>query len=88
VWADNNTRDWDAEGDDQDSMIDVGNALLRLDSSSSTRMSLVSMGLFGAVSLIALIISSQFEGNVAAGVFVFLFTTIPLVLLIVYALQE
>jgi len=51
-------------------------------------MSLVSMGLFGAVSLIALVTPSQFEGNVAAGVFVFLFTTIPLVLLIVYALQE
>ncbi|WP_152422391.1 DUF6498-containing protein [Halorubrum californiense] len=86
--ADNNTRDWNAESDNQDSMIDVGTALLRLDSSSSTRMSLVSMGLFGAVSLIALIISAQFEGSVAAGVFVFLFTTIPLALLIIYAIKK
>ncbi|WP_152420865.1 DUF6498-containing protein [Halorubrum coriense] len=86
--ADSNIRDWNAESDDRDSMIDVGTALLRLDSSSSTRMSLVSMGLFGAVSLIAIIISAQFEGSVAAGVFVFLFTTIPLVLLTVYSIKK
>lgn len=86
--ADNGTRDWNAESDGQDSMIDVGIGLLRLNTSVSTQMSLVSMGLFGAVSLIALVIAAQFEGSVAAGVFVFLFTTIPLVLLIIYAIQK
>ncbi|MEZ3165103.1 DUF6498-containing protein [Halorubrum sp. RMP-47] len=86
--VDNTTRDWNATSDDQDSMVDVGTALLRLDTASSTRMSLLSMGLFGAVSLIAIIVSAQFEGSVAAGVFVFLFTTIPFALLIAYAIKK
>lgn len=79
---------WELETTDSDSLITVGTALLRLDDSSSTQMSLVSIGLFGVVSLITLVISAQFQEGVAAGVFVFLFVTIPLVLLVIYALQQ
>lgn len=79
---------WDLETTDSDSLITVGTALLRLDDSSSTQISLVSIGLFGVVSLITLVISAQFQGGVAADVFVFLFVTIPLVLLVIYALQQ
>ena len=51
-------------------------------------MSLTSVALFGVVSLIALVIATQFEGGVAAGVFVFLFTAIPLVGLVIYHVKQ
>ncbi|SNR78396.1 hypothetical protein SAMN06266787_1299 [Halorubrum ezzemoulense] len=68
-------------------MVEVSIELLRLDS-TAPRMSLVSMTLFGVVSLIALVIAAQFEGGAAAGVFVFLFTVIPLVGLIIYQISN
>lgn len=77
---------WNSKADEPNTMIEVSSELLRLDG-TAPRMSLVSMALFGVVSLIALVIASQFEGGAAAGVFVFLFTTIPVVGLVVYYLQ-
>jgi uncharacterized membrane protein len=68
-------------------MVETSIELLRLDG-TAPRMSLASMVLFGVVSLIALVIAAQFEGGVVAGVFVFLFTTIPLVGLIVYYIKQ
>jgi hypothetical protein len=61
--------------------------LLRLDG-TAPRMSLASMALLGVISLIALVIATQFEGGVAAGIFVLLFTTIPLVGLIIYQIKQ
>lgn len=68
-------------------MVEVSIESLRLDG-TAPRMSLVSMALFGVVSLIALVIAAQFEGGVAAGGFVFLFTTIPLVGLTIYHIKQ
>ncbi|OYR62402.1 hypothetical protein DJ79_10025 [Halorubrum ezzemoulense] len=78
---------WNANTDEPDTMVEVSIELLRLDS-TAPRMSLVSMTLFGVVSLIALVIAAQFEGGAAAGVFVFLFTVIPLVGLIIYQISN
>jgi hypothetical protein len=68
-------------------MMEVSIELLRLDG-TAPRMSFASMALFGVVSLIALVIAARFEGGVAAGVFVFLFTAIPLVGLIIYQIKS
>ena len=86
--VDNDVRDsWRPKADGPDSMIDASIELLQSDGTAPA-MSLASMALFGVVSLIALVIASQFEGGAAAGVFVFLFTTIPLVGLVAYYLQQ
>jgi hypothetical protein len=68
-------------------MLEVSIKLLRLDG-TAPRMSLASMALLGVISLIALVIATQFEGGVAAGIFVLLFTTIPLVGLIIYQIKQ
>lgn len=86
--ADNDARDkWTAESNEPDTMMEVSIELLRSDGTAPP-MSLASIALFGVVSLIALVIASQFEGGAAAGVFVFLFTTIPIVGLVIYHLQQ
>ncbi|MDB9250803.1 DUF6498-containing protein [Halorubrum ezzemoulense] len=86
--ADNDAgANWNANTNGPDTMVEVSIELLRLDS-TAPRMSLVSMTLFGVVSLIALVIAAHFEGGAAAGVFVFLFTVIPLVGLIIYQISN
>jgi len=86
--ADNDATDnWNANTNEPNTMVETSIELLRLDG-TAPRMSLASMALFGVVSLIALVIAAQFEGGVAAGVFVFLFTTIPLVWLIIYYVKQ
>ena len=86
--ADNDaSANWNANTNGPDTMVEVGIELLRLDS-TAPRMSLASMALFGVVSLIGLVIAAEFEGGVAAGVFVFLFIAIPLVGLIIYQIKQ
>jgi hypothetical protein len=86
--ADNDAgANWNANTNEPDTMVEVGIELLRLDS-TAPRMSLASMALFGVVSLIGLVIAAEFEGGVATGVFVFLFTAIPLVGLIIYQIKQ
>ena len=86
--ADNDaSANWNANTNEPDTMAEVSIELLRLDS-TAPRMSLASMALVGVVSLIAVVIAAQFEGGVAAGVFVFLFTAIPLVGLIIYQITQ
>jgi hypothetical protein len=86
--ADNDaSTDSNTNTNEPDSMMEVSIELLRLDG-TAPRMSFASMALFGVVSLIALVIAARFEGGVAAGVFVFLFTAIPLVGLIIYQIKS
>ncbi|WP_254922190.1 DUF6498-containing protein [Halorubrum sp. Ea8] len=86
--ADNDAgANWNANTHEPDTMVEVSIELLRLDG-TAPRISLASVALFGVVSLIALVIAAQFEGGVAAGVFVFLFTAIPLVGLIIYQIKQ
>ncbi|ELZ43202.1 hypothetical protein C464_17267 [Halorubrum coriense DSM 10284] len=86
--ADNDATDnWNVNINEPDTMAETSIKLLRLDG-TAPRMSLASVALFGVISLIALVIAAQSEGGVAAGVFVFLFTTIPLVGLIIYYLKQ
>jgi hypothetical protein len=86
--ADNDAgANWNANIHESDTMLEVSIKLLRLDG-TAPRMSLASMALLGVISLIALVIATQFEGGVAAGIFVLLFTTIPLVGLIIYQIKQ
>jgi hypothetical protein len=65
---------------------EVGRALIRLDETVGAGRSIVAIGLLALVVPVALVLAAQFEGGVAAGVFVLVFGTLPLVAVIVYQL--
>jgi hypothetical protein len=66
----------------------VGRALLRLDETVGESQSLVAVSLLALAGVIALVVAAQFGGGVAAAMFVLVFTTLPLVAVIMYYVSE